>query len=121
MNRCVLLLELLTYFQLIIASTQSGKFIYKGNVSYSDVSLLISEAGPDDVSLRYCATECYKNVDCNAVEMCSFSINNVCRLSKNVTTNLVTGQGTCSRYEIVRSYYKCTLRSVYSIFLINYF
>lgn len=121
MNRCVLLLELLTYFKFIIASTQSGKFIYRGNVSYSDVSLLISETGPDNVSLRYCAAECYKNVDCNAVEMCFFSINNVCRLSKNVTTNLVTGQGTCSRYEIVRSYHKCTLLAVNFIFYINYF
>lgn len=121
MNRVVILLELLTYFKFIIGSSQGGKFIYRGNVSYSDVSLLISEIGPDDVSLRYCAAECYKNEDCNAVEICSFSINNVCRLSKNITTNLLSGQGTCSRYEIVRSYHRFTLLSVNFIFNISLF
>lgn len=123
MNRCVLLLELLTLFRFIIASTQNGEFQYRGNVSYSDVSLLILETGPDDVSLRYCAAECYKIVDCNAVEICALSVNTVCRLSKSITTDLITGKGTCSRYEIVRFNHKCkcTFRSLKFIFFINFF
>lgn len=107
MNFCILILFLLsTFLNHIIANSHSGEFEYRGNVAYSDVSLLISETGPDDVSLRYCAAECYKNVDCNAVELCSFPTKHVCRLSRSITTALITGQETCSRHEIVRFYYK---------------
>ena len=83
---------------------QSGSFTHKGNVSYSDVSLLISEEKSDDTSLRYCAVECYKNLDCNAIELCSLPTGYVCRLSKSISTNLVTGvfSHACSRQELVR-------------------
>lgn len=116
MNCSVLLFVLSTTFNIIIASTQSKEFVYKGNVSYSDVSLLISEAGPDDVSLRYFAAECYKNVDCNAVEICSFPAQHVCCLSRSITTALVSGPGTCFRYEIVRFCYIRNLRYLNLIF-----
>ena len=84
---------------------QTGSFTYKGNVSYSDVSLLISEQKSYDTSLRYCAAECYKNLDCNAIELCSLPTGNVCRLSKSISTNFVTGVGSCSRHELVRNKY----------------
>lgn len=101
MNCCNLILFLLlTFSKQIIAQTNSGEFEYRGNVSYSDVSLLISEAGPDDVSLRYCAAECYKNVDCNAVEICSIPTKHVCRLSRSIGSSVVYGQDTCLRYEL---------------------
>ena len=102
------------YFSIFIVSTfmknatsvyQTGSFTYKGNVSYSDVSLLISEQESDDTSLRYCAAECYKNLDCNAIELCSLPTGNVCRLSKSISTNFVTGVGSCSRHELVRNKY----------------
>lgn len=72
MNRSVLFFVLSTIFKIIIDITQSGEFVYRGNKSYSDVSLLISESGPDYLCLRYCAAECHKNVDCNAVECVPF-------------------------------------------------
>ncbi|XP_052680625.1 ficolin-1-like [Crassostrea angulata] len=101
MNFCILILFLLlTFLNHIIANSHSGEFEYRGNVAYSDVSLLISETGPDDVSLRYCASECYKNVDCNAVELCSFPTKHVCRLSRSISSSTVIGQGTCSRHEL---------------------
>lgn len=99
MNRSVLFFVLSIIFKIIIAITQSGEFVYRGNMSYSEVSLLISEAGPNDVTLRYCAAVCYKNVDCNVVEICSFPTKHVCRLSRSISTYLITEQGTCSRYE----------------------
>lgn len=102
MNFCILILFLLsTFLNHIIANSHSGEFEYRGNVAFSDVSLLISETGPDDVSLRYCAAECYKNLDCNAVELCSFPTKQVCRLSRSISSATVTGQGTCSRHELV--------------------
>ena len=82
---------------------QSGNFTYKGNVTYSDVSMLISEENADDISLRYSAIDCYKNLDCNAIELCSLPTGNVCRLSKSISKNLVTGVGSCSRHELVRN------------------
>ena len=86
---------------------QSGSFTYRGNVSYSDVSLLISEEKSDDTSLRFCAVECYKNLDCNAIELCSLPTGNVCRLSKSIHTSFVTGVASyvCSRHELVSSYF----------------
>ena len=86
-----------------ISLKQSGSFTYKGNVSYSDVSLLISEKDSDDTCSRCCAVDCYKDLDCNAIELCSLPTGNVCRLSKSISTNLVTGVGSCSRYELVRN------------------
>ncbi|XP_052678788.1 microfibril-associated glycoprotein 4-like [Crassostrea angulata] len=103
MNRSLFFFVFSTVIKIIIASSQSGEFVYRGNVSNYDVSLLISETGPDDVSLRYCAAECYKNVDCNAVELCSFPTKQVCRLNRSITTALITGQETCSRHEIVHA------------------
>ncbi|XP_056000515.1 uncharacterized protein LOC125655428 isoform X2 [Ostrea edulis] len=83
-------------------STYSGTFTYRGNVSSSDRSLLISELAPGkgDTSLRVCAAECHSNLDCNAVEICSSATANVCRFSRKITTSLTTGKDTCSRYEL---------------------
>nr|XP_022296425.1 tenascin-R-like [Crassostrea virginica] len=39
-------------------------------------------------------------MDCNAIELCSLPTGNVCRLSKSISTNLVTGVGSCSRLEL---------------------
>jgi hypothetical protein len=87
-----------------LANTQSGLLKYKGNTSYFDKSLLIYETVTveADVSLRYCAAECHRHVDCNAVELCSTATGNVCRLSRNITTPLTSGKNTCFRYELVR-------------------
>ena len=93
----------LTFMKSAKSVLQSGSFTYKGNVSYSDVSLLISEQESDDTSLRYCAAECYIDLDCNAIELCSLPTGNVCRLSKSISTNFVTGAGSCSRHELVRN------------------
>lgn len=54
----LLLLSIVINFENLIADCLSGGFVYRGNVSYSDVSRMISETGPIDVSLRYCAAEC---------------------------------------------------------------
>ena len=81
--------------------SQCGSFMYRGNVTYSDVSLLISEKDSDTSIVRFCAAECYENLDCNAIELCSLPTGNVCRLSKSISTNFVTGVGTCSRHELV--------------------
>lgn len=40
--------------------------LYRGYVSYSDVSLLISKER-SDTSLQYCEAECYKDRDYNAI------------------------------------------------------
>ena len=93
----------LTFMKSAKSVLQSGSFTYRGNVTYSDVSLLISEQKSDDTSLRYFAAECYKNLDCNAIELCSLPTGNVCRLSKSISTNFVTGAGSCSRHELVRN------------------
>ncbi|XP_062587736.1 ficolin-1-like [Saccostrea cucullata] len=84
------------------ASTVSGKFIHQGNVSYFDTSLMISELTPavSEISLRYCAVECYKNLDCNAVEICSSETGTICRLSSSIFKSMVTGSNTCFRYEL---------------------
>ena len=83
--------------------SQPGHFIYRGNVSYSDTALLISEIPPGEVklSLGYCAMTCLSNLDCNAVELCSTSTGNMCRLSREITKSLTTGNHSCSRYEMV--------------------
>jgi hypothetical protein len=82
----------------------SGHFTYRKNISYSDKSLLISEIAPgeDNVILTYCAVECFKNLDCSAVELCSTAAGNTCRLSRAITKSLTSGKDTCSRYELVR-------------------
>lgn len=49
----LLLFSILINFE-NLADSLSGGFVYRGNVSYSDVSLMIS-----DLSLRYCAAECF--------------------------------------------------------------
>jgi hypothetical protein len=101
----------------------SGQFTYRGNISHSDKSLVISEIAPgvDDVLITYCAVECFNNLDCNAVELCSTATGNVCRLSSSITTSLTSGEGTCSRYELVRTYSLHLIKGVwdrkYSVFL----
>jgi hypothetical protein len=89
--------------QIVNYTPYFGHFTYRGNVSYSDQSLLVYEivAVEADVSLRYCAAECHKNLDCNAVEMCSTATGNVCRISRKISTSLTSGKDTCSRYELV--------------------
>ncbi|XP_062595688.1 fibrinogen-like protein A, partial [Saccostrea cucullata] len=79
-----------------------GNFLYQGNVSYLDTSLLISELSPTitEMSLRYGAVECYKNLDCNAVEICSLETGTVLRLSSKISTSMQNGNKTCLRYEL---------------------
>ncbi|XP_061186864.1 ficolin-1-like [Saccostrea echinata] len=86
----------------IEAYRQNGKFVYRGNISYSDESLLLYELSPTitEISLRYCASECYKDLDCNAVEICSSVAGTICRLSKSISTSLVNGPNTCTRHEM---------------------
>lgn len=92
------------------ADSLSGGFVYRGNVSYSDVSLMIS-----DLSLRYCAAECFKILDCHAVEICSVPTGsgNTCLLSRTISRSLVTGLNTCTHYEMVRcrKFYTATINS----------
>ncbi|XP_061186868.1 ficolin-1-like [Saccostrea echinata] len=84
------------------ASVVSGNFLYQGNVSYFDKSLLISELTPTitEISLSYCAVECYKNLDCNAVEICSSTEGSIYRLSRSISTSMITGGNSCFRYEL---------------------
>jgi hypothetical protein len=85
-------------------SSYSGLFTYRGNTSYSDESLMISEIAPGGagVDLGYCAIECFSNLDCNAVEICSAVAGNTCRLSHKPSTSMTSGNDSCSRYELVR-------------------
>ncbi|XP_061186865.1 tenascin-R-like [Saccostrea echinata] len=87
------------------ATIVHGNFVYQGNVSYFDKSLLISELTPTitEVSLRYGAVECYKNLDCNAVEICSSVTGKIFRLSSSISTAMVTGNNTCFRYELMHT------------------
>ncbi|XP_062614573.1 ficolin-2-like [Saccostrea cucullata] len=86
----------------VTATIVHGNFAYQGNVSYIDTSLMISELNPtiSDMSLRYGAVECYKNLDCNAVEICSSETGTIFRLSSKIATSLQTGSNTCLRYEL---------------------
>ncbi|XP_062614572.1 ficolin-1-like [Saccostrea cucullata] len=84
------------------AATVTGNFLYRGNVSYFDKSLLISELTPTitDISLRYGSLECLKNPDCNAVEICSSVEGSIFRLSTSISKSFQTGSDTCFRYEL---------------------
>jgi hypothetical protein len=106
-----MILKLMFVFHLRFGVTLAGNvstfgyFTYRGNVSYSDLSLLISEIAPRNagISPRYCAVRCLSNLDCNAVETCSAATGSICRLSSTLVTVLTPGKNeSCSRYEMVR-------------------
>lgn len=93
---------LLAVFEFTRAHSEYGQFHFVGNVSKEDYFQVLFQTSK--ISTQVCAAECLKDLDCNAIEMCTHE--DTCRLMTGVGP-VVSPNSTgnpCQLYLMVRQF-----------------